>query len=412
MFKKPRQLEIGFKKRNGNNYSSNDNDNDENRLPIDPVILLCSLALLVIGLIMMTSASITAADTKFGNPFYYSQRQALFIAIGLALGYFVWRMPLQTWDTLRPVFLMLGLLLLAIVLIPGVGQTVNGSTRWIRVGSFNVQISEIIKILIIVFLAGYLSKHRESLQQSSRAVIVPIGILGLVATLLLLEPDFGATVVIFATGLSMLLLAGVRIKIFIVLLVLAVAGFAFLAYSSPYRMERLTAFTNPWADPFDTGFQLSQALIAFGRGEWVGVGLGESVQKLFYLPEAHTDFVFAVIAEELGVIGALFIIALYAAIAWRALFVGRMGQKNDQHFAAFIAYGVGCWLVFQAYVNIGVNMGVLPTKGLTLPLMSYGGSSIIMSLLAIALLMRADYEVRFFDKNDNAENKKERKAAC
>ncbi|MDH3325787.1 MAG: putative lipid II flippase FtsW [Gammaproteobacteria bacterium] len=400
MLTKPVQLNIGFNKF-GERRSAE-------RLSVDPVIFLCSLALLVIGLVMMTSASITAADNTFGDPFYYSQRQLFFIAIGLSCGYLIWRLPLKTWDTLRPMLLVLGILLLVIVLIPGVGQVVNGSARWIRMGSFNVQVSEIVKILMIVFLAGYLSKHRESLMQSSRAVILPMVILSVVATLLLFEPDLGATVVIFATGLSMLLLAGVRVKVFLFLLAVAAAGFFLLAYTSPYRLVRLTAFINPWDDPFNSGFQLSQSLIAFGRGEWFGVGLGESVQKLFYLPEAHTDFLFAVIAEELGVMGALTIIVLYTGIAWRALFIGRAAQKCDQHFAAFIAYGVGCWLVFQAYVNIGVNMGVLPTKGLTLPLMSYGGSSIVMSLIAIALLMRADYELRF----QYSEVAKERRATC
>jgi len=400
MSKKPRQLNIGF------NQFKERRDNE--RLPIDPVIFLCTLALLIIGLVMMTSASITSADNTFANPFYYSQRQLLFIFIGLSCGYVIWRLPLHTWDTLRPLMLVLGLLLLAIVLIPGVGQTVNGSTRWIRISGFNVQISEIIKIFIIIFMAGYLSKHRESLQQSSRAVLVPMFILGVVAALLLLEPDLGAAVVIFATGLSMLLLAGVRVRIFLILLAIAAAGFFLLAYTSPYRLIRLTAFANPWSDPFNSGFQLSQSLIAFGRGEWFGVGLGESVQKLFYLPEAHTDFVFAVIAEELGFMGALIIIGLYTAIAWRALFIGRAAEKNNQYFAAFTAYGVGCWLVFQAYVNIGVNMGVLPTKGLTLPLMSYGGSSVVTSLAAIALLMRADYELRF----QYSEEEKERRATC
>ena len=400
MAKKPLQLNIGFNK-------FKERRNPE-RLPVDPILFLSSLALLVIGLVMMTSASITAADNTFENPFYYSQRQLLYIVIGLVAGYFVFRLPLQTWNTLRPILLVLGILLLAIVLIPGVGQTVNGSSRWIRFGGFNVQISEIIKVFIIIFLAGYLSKHLESLQQSSRAVYLPVGILLVVATLLLMEPDLGATVVIFATGLSMLLLAGVRIKVFVFLLATAAAGFFALAYTSSYRLERLTAFRDPWADPFDSGFQLSQSLIAFGRGEWLGVGLGESVQKLFYLPEAHTDFLFAVIAEELGLLGALLIIFLYAAVAWRALSIGKAAQKGEQFFAAFIAYGVGCWLVFQAYVNIGVNMGVLPTKGLTLPLMSYGGSSIVMSLVAIALLMRVNYEVSF----QYSESNKERRASC
>ncbi len=400
MSEKPLQLNIGFNK-------FRERRNPE-RLLIDPIIMLCSLALLVIGLVMMTSASISSADTTFGNPFYYFQRQLLYITVGLVISYLIWRMPLQTWDTLRPLLLVLGLLFLAIVLIPGVGQTVNGSSRWIRFGSINFQISEIIKLFIIIFLAGYLSKHKDKMAQSTTVVFIPLFVLGVVGTLLLLEPDLGATVVIFATGLSMFLLAGVRLRVFIVILLLAVAGFFLLAYMSPYRMARLTTFLNPWADPYNSGFQLSQSLIAFGRGEWFGVGLGESVQKLFYLPEAHTDFVFAVIAEELGVVGVLLIIALYSVVAFRALLVGRAAQKQDKQFVAFVAYGIGCWLLFQSYVNIGVNMGVLPTKGLTLPLMSYGGSSMVMSLIAIALLLRADYEVRY----QYAEADKERRATC
>jgi len=397
---KPLQLNIGF-----NKFKERRN---AERFPVDPVLLLSSMALVFIGLVMMTSASITSADNNFGNPLYYFQRQLLFIGIGLLLGYVVWRIPLQLWYTFRPALLLLGFMLLLIVLIPGVGQEVNGSSRWIRLGSFNMQVSEFIKILLIIFLAGYISKHKDALQKTTLAVMLPMLVLSLVAGLLMLEPDLGATVVIFATGMCMFMLAGVRLKVFVVMLIFAVGGFFLLAYAEPYRILRLTAFTNPWNDPFNSGFQLSQSLIAFGRGEWFGVGLGESVQKLLYLPEAHTDFVFAIIAEELGVVGALFIIGLYAVVAWRALYIGRLAQKQDQYFAAFIAYGVGSWLVFQAYVNIGVNMGVLPTKGLTLPLMSYGGSSIVMSLVSIALLMRADYELRF----QYAEADKERRASC
>jgi len=400
MPKSPTQLNIG--------YSQFAERRDGDRLPVDPVLFFSALCLLGIGLVMMTSASIGAADNNFGNPFHYAERQILFIGLGCIVAYFVWKIPLATWDTLRPILLLTGLLLLAIVLIPGVGQTVNGATRWIRLGSINFQISEIIKVFVIIFLSGYLNKHKEMIATSTRVVFIPVVILLIVAALLLLEPDFGATVVVFATGLSLMLLAGVRLRLFVFLTSLVAVGFSLLAYYSPYRMERLTAFMDPWADPFDTGFQLSQSLIAFGRGEWVGVGLGESVQKLFYLPEAHTDFVLAVVAEELGLIGALIVIVLFTLIAWRALNIGQALQQKERNFEAFIAYGVGCLLVFQAYVNIGVNMGVLPTKGLTLPLMSYGGSSMIMSMFAVGLLMRADYELRF----QFAEKKKERRASC
>jgi len=398
MMSKAAQINIGF-----NKFVER---RQFDRLPVDSILLLCTLALVLIGIVMMTSASISSADKLYDNAFYYFERQLLFIVSGLALGYAAWRVPLSTWNTLRPILLVAGLVLLVAVLIPGVGQTVNGSTRWIRFGSINIQISEIIKIFVVIFLAGYLSKHQSLLRQSSKTVILPVILLIVLASLLLMEPDFGATVVIIATSASMMLLAGVRLRVFSVLIVFAGIALSVLAYTSPYRMQRLSSFLDPWADPFNTGWQLSQSLIAFGRGEWFGVGLGESVQKLFYLPEAHTDFVFAVIAEELGVIGALFVIALYTCIAWRALKIGRACQKLGHYFAANLAFGVGCWLIFQAYVNIGVNMGVLPTKGLTLPFMSYGGSSMFMSCFALALLLRADYELRF----QYREVKKERRA--
>lgn len=376
------------------------------RLLVDPVILLCALALLGLGLVMMTSASISVADKNYGDPFYFFYRQLIFIGIGLMVGFAVWNMPLQVWDMLRPILLVAGLLLLIAVLIPGVGNNVNGATRWIRIASINFQISEVIKIFMVIFLAGYLTKHQDEIGKSIKPIFIPMVLLLIVSGLLLMEPDFGATVVIVATVMGMLWLAGSRLKIFIGLASVAVGLLALLAYSTPYRLERMTSFLDPWKDMFGSGFQLSQSLIAFGRGEWFGVGLGESVQKLFYLPEAHTDFVFAVIAEELGFIGALIVIALYTVIAWRALSIGRKAQQCCQYFLSYIAYGIGCWLIFQAYVNIGVNMGVLPTKGLTLPLMSYGGSSMVMSCFAIALLLRAEYELRFDYKN----NKQEREA--
>ena len=378
------------------------------RIPLDPYLLMSGIILLCVGLVMMTSASISEADRLYHNPFYFFQRQSLFIVVGLMAGFVVYKLPLHIWQTLRPLLLLLGMLLLLVLLIPGVGQTVNGSTRWIRLGSINFQVSELVKILTILFFAGYLSKYHQALKLAVKPALLPLFILSILGGLLLMQPDFGATVVITVTTMSMLLLAGVRLKVFSFMIVSAGLIFALLTYTSPYRLARFTAFLDPWADPFNSGFQLSQSLIAFGRGEWFGVGLGESVQKLFYLPEAHTDFVFAVIAEELGVVGAILVIGLYGFISWRALQIGKALEKTEQYFAAFLSYGIGCWLVFQAYVNIGVSMGVLPTKGLTLPLMSYGGSSMVISCVAIALLLRADYELRFQYREQN----KERRAKC
>ncbi len=365
------------------------------RLPVDMVLLCCFISLVFIGLVMMTSASISSAEKFYGDAFYYTERQIFSLTLGLLVAYGVWKTPLSIWYTLRPALLIIGLLLLVAVLIPSIGSTVNGSARWIRMGGINVQISEIAKVFFVVFLAGYLAKHQARLGLSNKVVLVPILLLLLMAFLLLMEPDFGATVVVFATAFSMMFLAGVRLRFFVLFGSLAGMGLFLLAYSKPYRMERLVSFLDPWADQFGSGFQLTQSLIAFGRGEWFGVGLGESLQKLFFLPEAHTDFVFAVIAEELGVVGALVVIGLYTCIAWRAFAIGRASQNQGKYFPAYLAYGVASGLVFQAYVNVGVNMGVLPTKGLTLPFISYGGSSLVMSCLAFGLLLRVDYELRF-----------------
>jgi len=380
----------------------------QDRLPVDPLLIICTVCLILVGLVMMTSASISYADKTHGEAFYYFERQFYFMMAGLFAAACVYKIPLQFWNRIRPLLLILCLLLLAVILIPGVGQTVNGSTRWIRLGSINIQISEIVKVCFVIFLAGYLAKKVEDLKLSVKPAYMPILLFVLIAALLLAEPDFGATVVLFATAMSMLLLSGVRLKLFAFLTLVAGSSFFLLAINSTYRLKRLTVFLNPWADPYDQGFQLSQSLIAFGRGEWFGVGLGESVQKLFYLPEAHTDFVFAIIAEELGVVGALVIIILYASIAWRSLKIGKESQNQQKYFAAFLSYGIGCGMIFQAYVNIGVNMGVLPTKGLTLPFISYGGSSMMMSCVAIALILRADYELRYQYREKN----RERRAKC
>jgi cell division protein FtsW len=351
--------------------------------------------LLGLGLVMVASASVSQADRQFGQPFYYLERQFLYVAVGLAAAWVVMRTRLMYWEKGGVVLLIAGAALLVAVLIPGVGRQVNGSTRWLPFGLFNLQASELVKLFVIIYLAGYLVRRGEEVRNSITGFLKPLAILSVLSLLLLLEPDFGSTAVMFATALGMMFLGGVRLWEFFALMGVVVGAMAALALSSPYRLERLTTFLNPWADPFDSGFQLTQALIAIGRGEWVGVGLGGSIQKLFYLPEAHTDFLFAVLAEELGLVGVVSVIALFTLVVWRSFVIAYRAEQSGNRFAAYLAYGIGMWIGLQAFINIGVNMGALPTKGLTLPLMSYGGSSIIVMCVAVALLVRVDYETRF-----------------
>jgi cell division protein FtsW len=292
------------------------------------------------------------------------------------------------------------------VFIPGLGREVNGSLRWIHLGPINLQVSEFVKLFMILYLAGYLVRHTEAVQASAAGFLRPLVLFLLLAVLLLLQPDYGAVAVIFMTALGMMWLGGARLLQFLLLLISVSGALMVLALVSPYRMERLTTFLNPWADPFDSGFQLTQALIAFGRGEWFGVGLGGSVQKLFYLPEAHTDFLFAVLAEELGLVTAVLVIGLFLLIVLRALAIGRHAEQRELPYQAFVAYGVGIWIGLQAFINLGVNMGILPTKGLTLPLMSYGGSSMVAMCVAVALLLRVDFEIRRHDRPLQRETRK------
>ncbi len=363
-------------------------------LMYDPLLVGAMIVLLSLGLIMVASASLHIAYEDYGQPWFYTIRQMIFIAIGLTAGLMVFKVPVAVWQRLGPWLLLAGLMLLLIVLIPGVGRTVNGASRWINLGVFNLQVSELMKLFVIIYLAGYLVRRGDEVRTSFQGFLKPMLVLSLVALLLLFEPDFGATVVIMATAMAMMFIGGVRLWQFSLLVMLVAAAMTLLAITSPYRMERLTTFLNPWADPFNSGFQLTQALIAIGRGEIWGVGLGSGVQKLFYLPEAHTDFLFAVFAEEFGLIGSLLVIALFVVLVMRAFAIARQAEAKEQQFAAYLAYGLGLWLSLQAFINIGVNMGVLPTKGLTLPLMSYGGSSIVVCCVAVALLLRVDYEVR------------------
>ena len=362
-------------------------------LQLDASLLAIVFALLLGGFVILASASISVSDNATGNPFFYLQRQLIAAAIGLGAAAFCLFIPMTVWERLGPLLLFAGLALLVVVLIPGVGYEVNGARRWVRVGIMNLQVSEPARLCFLMYLAGYLVRRSKDLRESFVGFLKPMLVLTLACVLLLKEPDFGAAVVLLATALVMLFVAGARIRDFVVFFSAAVVAMAALAIASPYRMKRLTGFLDPWSDPYDSGFQLTQSLIAIGRGEWLGVGLGESVQKLFYLPEAHTDFVFAVYAEEFGLLGSLVLIALFLALLWRVFRLGMRAFDAERFFEAYLAIGIGTWLGLQAFINVGVNMGLLPTKGLTLPLISYGRSSLIVTMGAIGLLLRIHHEL-------------------
>ncbi|VAW58812.1 Cell division protein FtsW [hydrothermal vent metagenome] len=359
---------------------------------LDGVLILLVLSLLGLGLVMVCSASISIADSKTSTPFFYLYRQFIAAGLGVLGAMMIFKIRLVYWEKSGMLLLAIAFVMVILVLVPGVGKTVNGSTRWIPVGILNLQVSEIVKLFVMIYVAGYLVRHGEQVRSSLWGFIKPMMMVGLICLFLLLEPDFGASVVIMMTVLGMTYLGGVRFIQFVTVLALLGSAATLLVVSSPYRLQRLTAFVNPWADPFDSGFQLTQSLIAIGSGGWAGSGLGGSVQKLFYLPEAHTDFLFAVLAEELGLIGVIVVIGLYAALVFRVFMIARKAESCGKQFAAYLSYGIGIWLGLQAFINIGVNMGVLPTKGLTLPLMSYGGSSLIVVSAAIGLLLRVAYE--------------------
>jgi cell division protein FtsW len=363
----------------------------------DQPLLLTAAAILILGLLMVGSASVAIADRQLGDSSYYLIRQCVFAGAGLFLGWLVLRVPLHVWERSGPILLVGALVLLALVLVPGLGRTVNGGTRWLMLGPFNFQVSELAKLAVVVYLAGYLVRHGEAVRTRVDGFLKPMVLIGGFALLLLSEPDFGATVVLLAIALGMMFLGGVRLWLFGLLLFGAGGALAVLAISSPYRMERLTSFLEPWAQAQDGGYQLTQALIAFGRGNWSGVGLGGSVQKLFYLPEAHTDFILAVLGEELGLLGVALVVGLFTFLIWRIFHIGRRAAEAGLGFGSHVAFGVAIWLGFQAFVNMGVNMGLLPTKGLTLPLMSYGGSSMVATCLALALVLRVAFELREAD---------------
>lgn len=367
----------------------------------DQMLLWVTLILLGLGLVMVYSASIAIAeaDKATGHQTtYYLLRQTIFIVIGLCAGFVSFQIPVMWWQKMAPYLFLGGLGLLVLVLVPGIGRNVNGSQRWLPLLVINVQPSEFVKLFSAMYVADYAVRKAEQMDSITKGFLPMVAVMVIVGFLLLREPDFGAFAVIAAISISILWLGGINGKIFAGLIALLPVAIVVLIKSSPYRMQRVIGFMDPWADPYGKGYQLSHALIAFGRGEWFGVGLGASVEKLLYLPEAHTDFLLAVIAEELGFVGVVTVLGLFVWIVIRAFGIGKEAVANERYFAALLSQGIGVWMGVQGIINIGVNMGVLPTKGLTLPLLSFGGSGILANCIAMAILLRIDFENRRLQK--------------
>ncbi|MDA8946866.1 putative lipid II flippase FtsW [Luminiphilus sp.] len=354
------------------------------------LLLVLASALIAVGVVAISSASISLSEVKFGNEWHHAIRHLSYLAIGVTLGFFAYLLPLKVWRQTSPWLLMLAFALLVLVLVPGVGRVVNGSQRWIPLAGFTLQPSEFAKFALVLWLSGYMVRHGEELRTVLRGLLKPILVLILFALLLLSEPDFGATVIILGTAFGMLFMGGARLIYVLGLIVSAVAIMAGMILMAPYRMQRLMAYQDPWSDPFGSGFQLIQSLIAYGRGEWLGVGLGNSVQKLFYLPEAHTDFVFSIWAEETGLVGAVAVIILFAVFVGRIVFMGYRFLLESREFEAYCCFGFALVFAGQAFVNMGVSSGLLPTKGLTLPFISYGGNSLMMSCITVGLLLKLE----------------------
>ncbi len=356
-----------------------------------PVLVISAVALLVVGVIMISSASMDMAAETVGNSYHYVIRQLLFAGLGCGLAIVAVNVPVSWWERSGWLLLGIGLLVLLLVLTP-LGRTVNGSTRWIPFGLFNVQVSEVAKLCLIAYLAGYVVRRREELLNTWPGFLKPLVVLGVASVLLVIQPDFGATVVLITAAAGMIFLSGVRLTRFVPLILILVVLGSILVLTQPYRLKRVVSYLDPWKDQFDSGYQLTQSLIAFGRGEWAGVGLGNSIQKLFYLPEAHTDFIFAIIAEEFGLLGSLLVLGLFTALVLSGLVIARRAEKADMPFAACFGYGLTLLIGLQATINIAVSTGLLPTKGLTLPLVSYGGSSLMIMCVCIGVLARVEME--------------------
>lgn len=371
-----------------------------NQLPLSQRIdwpLLCLwFALMSVGLIMVASASVSFAALTYNDAWYFAKRHALYIFLGMGLASVVALVPMSFWQRYSGHLLLLTFFLLVIVLIPGIGKRVNGSQRWLNFGIMSVQVSEIAKFCAVVFFASFFARRYQELHFGWQGFLKPLLVVGVFVGLLLLEPDFGSSVVLSATVFAMMFIAGVRMLHFLLLIVIGVGGLASVAVLSPYRMQRLITFLDPWADQFNSGYQLTQSLIGFGRGEWMGLGLGNSLQKLFFLPEAHTDFIFAIIAEEFGLIGAIVLLGLFAALILRIFNVAKQNLAAGKMFAALATFGIAILFSFQVFINMGVSSGLLPTKGLTLPFISYGGSSLLICCVLMAFVMRVQWELAGF----------------
>ena len=361
---------------------------------VDAPSLAALIALLVLGTVMVSSASISLADRDMGEPLFYLLRQLGALAIGFIAAVIVMLIPTELWFRMNWLLLLGAMVLLVSVFLPGLGHTVNGSTRWLDLGGITLQPSEPARICLTLYLASYVVRHQQDMGASLLGFLKPMLVVALACWLLLRQPDFGAAVVLTATSFGVLFIGGARLRDFALCLLAAAGGLAALAITSPYRLQRLLAFLDPWADPYASGFQLTQSLIAVGRGDWFGVGLGESVQKLFYLPEAHTDFVFAVLAEELGFVGVTVTVLLFGVIVYRAITLGPKAAALGMPFHGLVSTGLALTIGLQAFINMGVNIGLLPTKGLTLPLISYGRTSAVMTLITLGLLLRIQHEIQ------------------
>jgi len=364
---------------------------------IDPMLAWLALILLTLGLVMVYSASIATAEDKFYTGYqadYFLIRHTLFLGLGLLAGLIVFRIPMELWQRMAPWLFLIGVVLLVLTLIPGIGLKNGGGRRWLPMGLVNLQPSELMKLFVAIYAADYTVRKLNVISSFKQGFMPMMGVILFVGCLLLFEPDFGAFVVVATIAFGVLFLGGVGIRAFLLLGLAAVVGFILLVWIQPYMRARIFGFLDPWADPFKDGYQLTHALIAFGRGEWFGVGLGGSIEKLLYLPEPHTDFLLAVIAEELGFAGVFVIVVLFALLVQRAFAIGREAIRFERYFSGLVAQAIGLWIGVQAFINMGVNMGLLPTKGLTLPLMSYGGSSLIANCLALGILLRVDWETR------------------
>ncbi|CUB05882.1 putative lipid II flippase FtsW [Marinomonas fungiae] len=361
---------------------------------IDPVFTASVACVLVLGIVMVSSASIFLSETKYGHPFYFMARQVIYLMIGLGFGYFMMSIPTETLHKWGVPLMMFSLLLLILVLVPGIGKTVNGSRRWINLLVFNLQASEVAKVCMVVYVSGYLVRRADRVRQQLIGSGMPMVVSFLFLICLLLEPDFGASVVLIGTVIALLFIAGAPIYQFIGLVIAVIGALGVVAISESYRVKRLMNFVDPWADPYNEGYQLSQALIAYGRGEWFGLGLGNSVQKLAYLPEAHTDFVFSIWVEETGMFGGLLLLGVFAVMLARVFKIGQTAMRQERLFQGYMCFGFAILILAQVIINVGVNTGFLPTKGLTLPLISYGGSSLIITLASLFVVGRVDIENR------------------